>query len=181
MIDDVVRVNLDSAREIAVHDEVNPVAFIFMTAPNGECGIMMTGTGEFGPDEKDGFSDMLRGMVAVTGADAILFICEAWAVFEPSGDERAASDALRLSMEGRLSEHPDRVEVVHAIVETVDGGCTLYRAAISGDLPDREIGEFESTDASGMSGGRFADFFQRRVEEDAFRKLMSGISPAEED
>ena len=177
---------LDRAREIAVQAEVQPVAFVFMTGPDGQNGIIHLGARDFGPQDKDRFSHVLHGLVRMTGADAIMFICEAWYFEGDPDDAESTAEAARLSMEGRLEEHPGRIEVVHATLETVEGECTMHRAVISGELPERGVGEFEVVDSSGKMGGRFANFFSSGEDEERelFRELMStleGEFPSPED
>lgn len=103
-------------------------------------------------EEKNEVSLLLQSTLAMTNADAIVFVSEAWMV-RPS-----SKDPIPSIMP---SQHPDRYEVVMLSIEHRVVGAALYEAKIVRNGKKATLGEIGTFGFDGKSVGRFATFFKK--------------------
>jgi len=111
--------------------------------------------------DKDLMAIGMRAVCEVTNAVGMLFAVESWSVQGKYDEEKKISKEID-EWVGRLSEHPDAIEVVNIIFEHRAVGSMMYMARIARDdqgIPS--LGPFEQMDQT-RSEGRFVNILADR-------------------
>lgn len=109
-------------------------------------------------ESKDKVEELMVRFVR-QGAEEVEFLSEAWAV---SADLKSGSDveqAVRLSRQGRINEHPDRVEVVNICYESSRHVIQAVRRITR--EPDARLAEGWDVHADLGFVGRFTNLFHK--------------------
>jgi hypothetical protein len=145
--------------------ELIPIAAFLMTKnpetreelPGPQVAFLPLIDGALNPENKDKLAEFIRMFAERAGCIGYVMCVEAWAL--------EGSKADFASVEGEVSKHPDRKEVVMCNFEHVGfEGSRLWMADIdraSGTPTLKEFADFSVTGPGAVSGGRFVGVLPR--------------------
>jgi hypothetical protein len=152
----------DARRQIVERGQVIPAAMIVHQA-GMEVVVLDLRT----PADRDRYAFMIRELASVYEANTVVMITEGWTLPAFISPDRAAE---LMAKYGAVSRMPERIEIVHILVETRAGGCWDGDAQIVRNGRSIRLAEPTYRDLSNPeyeSFGRFAGFFapERQVPE----------------
>jgi len=142
MADSIIRsATAGAAMNMVLTGFVSPAAWVVArldpkTKERGRFIVPFVLRGAFSPGDKDRWDAALRKFISATDAEAICLVHEAWTA-EVSKEEVATL------MDGGLTNHPRRKEVVCFRFEDVRGTCRILIAPVEARGPlGRKLGSF---------------------------------------
>jgi len=149
-------------RNLLEHGSLQPVGFVFARhAPYSPTRrvklgqarhIILGAQGSFEPEEKQKFAHALKLLAWKTDAAAVVFGCEAWML-------KRVEAEMAEEYEGRLDEHPNRIEVIMVHYER-ERECAYYTAQIHRDGEGNidHLDDWECQPEASQATGRFTHF-----------------------